>query len=243
MQTTNPFLGEKTFSNLRPSTGVMTIQGTVEKLFALLTLSIMIGWYTWSFYGDHPALHEYRGLVNLATGLIGTAIAFLLVYKKHWAPIMAMPYAAIQGVFMGSLTYSLVAGRGYTALIALLLTFLTLFGLLLAYRSGLIKVTENFKLGAVSVTFAFVVGQILMSWYYGASEVFKVHNLPILLFELVIIVIAAVNLVLDFDFIESGVDNRAPEYMEWYGAFSIMVTMIWLYISVLRMLTRRNSSD
>ena len=163
----------------------------------------------------------------------GFVIAMVTVFKKEWSPVTAPLYALVEGFFLGAI--SAMFNHMYEGIVmqAVLLTFGTLFALLFAYRSGLIKATENFKLGVVAAT-----GGIAL--VYLASIVLRMFgiNMPFIHdsgligigFSLFVIVIAALNLVLDFDFIETGVEKGAPRYMEWYGAFGLMVTPVWLYI-------------
>lgn len=241
MRTTNPFLGENTFADLRPSHGVMTVSGTVNKVLLLLGLTILAGYNTWQFIAGNPDVLADLGKYNAFLGVAALAVAILITFVKHLSPYLATPYAALQGVAMGGLSYKLLSGAGAIPLMALTLTLLTLIGLLIAYRSGLIKVTENFKLGVVAATFALVAGQLIIFAVGGMDWVFGLASFWSILFQLFIVVIASMNLVMDFDFIEAGADSRAPKYMEWYSAFAVLVTMVWLYVSILRMLARRNN--
>ncbi|HST45904.1 MAG TPA: Bax inhibitor-1/YccA family protein, partial [Luteimonas sp.] len=163
---------------------------------------------------------------------------------KTWAPVTAPMYALVEGFFLGAI--SAMYNHMYNGIVlqAVMLTMGTLFALLFAYRSGLIKATENFKLGVVAAT-----GGIAL--VYLATIVLGMFNINIPLihesglvgigFSLVVIVIAALNLVLDFDFIETGAEQNAPKYMEWYGAFGLMVTLVWLYLEFLRLLSKLQS--
>src|SRR5690606_13427708 len=129
---------------------------------------------------------------------------------------------------------------------AVMLTFGTLFALLFAYRSGLIRATENFKLGVVAATggIALVYLASLVMGFVGLQLPF-IHEPGVLRigFSLFVVVIAALNLVLDFDFIETGVEQGAPKFMEWYAAFGLMVTLVWLYLEILRLLSKLQSRD
>jgi len=125
-----------------------------------------------------------------------------------------------------------------------LLTFCTLFALLFAYRSGLIKATENFKLGVVAATggiFLVYLATIVLGFFGINIPMIHESGIVGIGFSLFVVVIAALNLVLDFDFIETGVEQGAPKYMEWYGAFGLMVTLVWLYIEFLRLLSKLQS--
>src|SRR5690606_37262000 len=168
------------------------------------------------------------------------------VFKKQWAPVTAPMYALVEGLFLGAI--SAMFNHLYEGIVmqAVLLTFGTLFALLLAYRSGLVRATENFKLGVVAAT-----GGVMLVYLASIALGLFGINMPMIHesgivgigFSLVVVVLAALNLVLDFDFIESGVEQGAPKYMEWYGAFGLMVTLVWLYVEFLRLLAKLQSRD
>ena len=127
---------------------------------------------------------------------------------------------------------------------AILLTLGILFTLLFAYKSQIIKPTENFKLGVVAATGGFAILYLInfvMSFFSSGISIISSNSNMGILFSLVVVVIAALNLVLDFDFIEEGAEMGAPKYMEWYGAFGLLVTLIWLYLEILRLLAKLNS--
>jgi len=163
------------------------------------------------------------------------------VFKKEWSPVTAPMYALVEGFFLGAISAVFEARFPGIVFQAVLLTFGTLFALLVAYRSGLIKVTENFKLGVVAAT-----GGIALLYLASFVLGFFNINVPVIheasgwgiAFSLFVVVVAALNLVLDFDFIENGAAARAPKYMEWYGAFGLMVTLVWLYVEFLRLLSK-----
>jgi len=163
------------------------------------------------------------------------------VFRKPWAGITTPLYAALQGLALGGI--SVVFEARYPGIVsqAIFLTFGTLAALLMAYRSGLIKATENFKLGIVAATggifFIYLIGFVLS--FFGVSIPLIHGSGPVgILFSLVVVTIAALNLVLDFDFIEMGAERGAPKYMEWYGAFGLLVTLVWLYLELLRLLAK-----
>jgi len=250
----NPALKESTFLDLGSGTvvsrdaGAMTLNGTINKTGFLLLLTVLTAAFAWSQvqFGIDGRPQPGFG-IYLWGGLIGGFIlAMVTIFKKTWAPVTAPLYALVEGFFLGAI--SAMYNHLYDGIVlqAVMLTFGTLFALLMAYRSGLIKATENFKLGVVAAT-----GGIAL--VYLATIVLGFFNIQIPLihesgligigFSLFVIVIAALNLVLDFDFIETGVEQGAPKYMEWYGAFGLMVTLVWLYIEFLRLLAKLNSRD
>jgi uncharacterized YccA/Bax inhibitor family protein len=166
------------------------------------------------------------------------------VFKKNWAIVTAPLYAVLEGLVLGGLSATFEARFPGIVIQAVGLTFGTLFALLLAYKSGVIKATENFKLGVVAATggiaLVYLAGFVL--GFFGVSIPY-IHGSGTIgiLFSLVVVVIAALNLVLDFDFIESGAASGAPKYMEWYAAFGLLVTLIWLYLEILRLLAKLRS--
>jgi len=255
MRSGNPALSQSTFLDLSRGTTVvggdsevMTLNGTANKTGVLLLLTIITAAYAWSQV-DFGAGAQPGGAFNLYLwgGLIaGLVFALATIFKKEWASVTAPLYALSEGFFLGAI--SAVYNHVFDGIVqqAVLLTFGTLFAMLMAYRSGLIRATEKFKLGVVAAT-----GGIAL--VYLVSMVLGFFNIQIPLihesgmigigFSLFVVVVAALNLVLDFDFIETGVQQRAPKYMEWYGAFGLMVTLVWLYIEFLRLLSKLQSRD
>lgn len=248
MRSGNPALKESTFLDLGSGAVVsrdgeaMSLNGTVNKTAILLLLTVLTAAFAWS-QALTPAgeLAPGFGVYVWGGAIGGFVIALVTVFKKAWSPVTAPMYALVEGFFLGAI--SAMYNHLYEGIVlqAVMLTFGTLFALLMAYRSGLIKATENFKLGVVAAT-----GGIML--VYLASIVLRMFgmNIPLIHesgivgigFSLFVIVIAALNLVLDFDFIETGVEQGAPKYMEWYGAFGLMVTLIWLYLEFLRLLAK-----
>jgi Predicted membrane protein len=253
MRSGNPALKESTFLDLGSGTvvsrdaGAMTLNGTVNKTGFLLLLAVLTAAFAWNNTFTAAGELAPAAMVYMWGGLIGGLIlALVTIFKKTWAPVSAPLYALFEGFFLGAISAVFEARYPGIVFQAVLLTFGTLFALLMAYRSGLIKATENFKLGVVAAT-----GGIAL--VYLATIVLGFFNIQIPLihesglvgigFSLFVVVIAALNLVLDFDFIESGVDAGAPKYMEWYGAFGLMVTLVWLYVEFLRLLSKLQSRN
>ncbi len=244
MRTSNPALNDKVFDLERSATGdVMTINGTVNRTGILLCLLMFTAVFSWdrAYSAVNPG-ELYPWLIGSA--IAGFVVAIITVFKKTAAPITAPIYAAIEGVLLGILSAFYEMQFPGLVFQAILLTFGTLFALLMAYRSGIIKATENFKLGVFAATGG--IGLIYLATFilsfFGISIPY-IHGSGTIgiLFSLFVVVIAALNLVLDFDFIESGAERRAPKYMEWYAAFGLLVTLIWLYIEMLRLLSKLRS--
>ena len=231
----NPALQSSTFKNHLSSTseGTMTLSGTVNKTAISLILVILSAGYSWS----SPVMH---GLV-IPAALLGFILALVTVFKPTLGHITVPAYAIAQGVFLGVI--SMVFNAQYPGIVvqAVFLTFGTLGALLLAYMSGLIKATENFKLGIVAATGGIALMYLInmvMSFFGSVISIISSNDTMGILFSGVVVVIAALNLVLDFDFIEEGAEMGAPKYMEWYGAFGLLVTLIWLYLEILRLLSK-----
>ena len=245
MRSSNPALGDKTFSSYEGAASgsdVMTIDGAVNKTGILLLLVILAASFTW-----HQYFQTKTAVIWVLIGGFGGFIVGLITsFKKEWAPVTAPLYAVLEGLFLGGISAIYESLYNGLVLQAIGLTFGTLFCLLMAYKSGMIKATENFKLGVVAATGAiFVVN--LVSMVLGFFKI----NIPGLfsggpvsiIFSLVVVVVAALNLVLDFDFIEKGAEMQVPNYMEWYAGFGLMVTLIWLYLEILRLLSYLRGRD
>jgi len=251
MRSGNPALKESTFLDLGSGAVVsrdgaaMTLNGTVNKTGALLLLSLLTAAFAWSQveFGVNGRPQPGFGMY-LWGGLIGGFIlALITIFKKTWAPVTAPLYALVEGFFLGAV--SAMYNHMYDGIVlqAVMLTFGTLFALLFAYRSGLIKATENFKLGVVAATGGIALvylATIVLNMFGSGIPLIHESGIVGIGFSLFVIVIASLNLVLDFDFIETGVEQGAPKYMEWYGAFGLMVTLVWLYLEFLRLLAKLN---
>jgi uncharacterized YccA/Bax inhibitor family protein len=240
----NPALSSKTFENInRNNNGplikddVMTIKGTVDKTAISLLLMIMSGYFSFT---------EDSMMLILVGGIGGFIVALITIFKKHLSPITVPIYAIFEGLLLGGISF--VYGQLYEGIVfnAIMITVSILLSLLFAYRSGIIKATENFKLGVFAATGGIALIYLfsfISSLFGGGFSIMDPTNSSLMSigFSLVVIVIASLNLVLDFDFIEEGAEKGAPKYMEWYGAFGLLVTLVWLYLEILRLLAKLNS--
>ncbi|QXD31276.1 Bax inhibitor-1/YccA family protein [Candidatus Pelagisphaera phototrophica] len=243
MRTSNPALNDKVFDLGRSTGNVMTINGTVNRTGILLCLLMFTAIFSWDrAYSAVDPGELYPWLIG--SGIAGFVVALITVFKKTAAPITAPIYAAIEGILLGILSAFYEMQFPGLVFQAILLTFGTLFALLMAYRSGVIKATENFKLGVFAATggIALIYLTTFILSFFGVSIPY-IHGSGTIgiLFSLFVVVIAALNLVLDFDFIERGAERGAPKYMEWYAAFGLLVTLIWLYMEMLRLLSKLRS--
>ena len=246
MRTANPALKESVFTEaVRGHSGdVMTINGTVNRTGFLILLVVAAAWFSWTRSAPGPGGTIAANPFILIGAIGGFIIALITVFKKTIAPITAPIYAVLEGLFLGGLSAMFEARFGGITAQATFATFGTLAGLLLAYRTGLIKATENFKLGVFAATagiaLLYLVSFVLS--FFGKSIPYIHQSGAIGIgFSVFVIIIAALNLVLDFDFIENGADMGAPKYMEWYAAFGLLVTLVWLYIEILRLLAKMRS--
>jgi uncharacterized YccA/Bax inhibitor family protein len=242
LRTSNPALNDKTFGGEHAAFGeAMTLNGTVNKTGVLLLCAVGTAAWTWNQFEHSTSLAMQLAMAGVIGGFI---VALVTVFKKTWAPVTAPIYALLEGLALGGVSAILELRYHGIAIQAVSLTFGTLVVLLLAYRSGIIPVTEKFKLGVVAATGALALLYLLqfVLGFFGVQFTTINGAGPIGIgFSVVVVVIAALNLVLDFDFIESGVRAGAPKYMEWYAAFGLMVTLIWLYFEILRLLSKLRS--
>jgi uncharacterized YccA/Bax inhibitor family protein len=246
MRTANPALSAKTFEQFGAFADDtrMTLMGTVHKSGLLLLILMVPAIWSWGKVGIAGSQAILPWMIGGLLG--GLVVGLITVFNQSWAPITAPVYAALEGLVLGGISALVELRFPGIVIQAVTLTFGILFCLLMAYRSGLIQATENFKLGVVAAT-----GGIFMvymaSWilpFFGTSVPFIHESGTIgILFSLGVVVIAALNLVLDFDFIEKGAEQGAPKYMEWYAAFGLLVGLVWLYIEILHLLMKLQSRD
>ena len=244
MRTSNPALNKKTFQGIGAYTGTetMTLQGTVNKTALLLLLVVASAAYTWNMFLENRTQEMMMWMIGGALG--GFAVAIATVFKKEWAPVTSPLYALAEGLFLGAISATPEAQYPGIVIQAVALTFGTAGCLLIAYKSGFIRPSENFKLGVFAATggIAMIYMATIVLGFFGVSMPFIYGNGWFSIgFSLFVVIIAALNLVLDFDFIEQGAKSGVPKFMEWYAAFGLMVTLIWLYIEILRLLAKVNS--
>lgn len=246
-RTGNPGLNEKTFASL-PRLGIgvegMTLKGTIDKSFLLLIVLMAAALWPWSQFmasGDVQAVSS-----TMLLGLIGGfVLALIISFKATLAPYLAVPYAALEGLAVGGISAMLEQRYHGIAIQAVGLTFAVLAVLLFAYRMRWIRATAQFRAMVIGATggiaLLYIATMILGFFHVSVPVLYAATPLGIGI-SLVIVGIAALNLVLDFDLIERGVAGGAPKYMEWYSAFGLMVTLVWLYIEILRLLSKMRRS-
>ena len=250
MRTSNPALNDKVFSRTEAVGETMTISGVVNKTFILLVLVVFAALYTWNLFYTQlakagPEAATQAVMPWMITGVVaGLIVAMITIFKKSWAPATAPAYAVLEGLALGGISAFFEVQFPGIVIQAVALTLGTLFALLMAYKSGLIRVTDNFRLGVIAATGGIMIVYLISLFgrmFFGWQMPFIHDSGPVgIAFSLFVVVIAALNLVLDFDFIEKG-HGSVPKYMEWFAAFGLIVTLIWLYLEILRLLSKLRS--
>lgn len=244
----NPTLTEKSWQNAGYATlgETMTVKGTIQKFGFLMLMVMGTAFYTWN---AHMGGQNVTGLL-IGGAIGGLIIALVIVFKQTWAPYLAPAYALMEGLLLGGLSAIMHTTFAETApgivVQAVTLTFGTVIAMYFLYTFKIIQATQRFK----SIVMAATMG---IAIFYLIAFVLRFFSIEIpflhqgttfgILFSLAVVVVAALNLILDFDMIEQGASMGAPKHMEWYGAFGLLVTVVWLYIEILRLLGKLNSRD
>lgn len=264
MRTSNPALNDSVFSVSNTGSEVMTLEGTAIKSLLLTMIVILCG--AWAYDSSmselvslNPSVIEESGKLGtlshvpssiytkvIGGALVGFVLGMIIIFNPKSAPILSFPYAIVEGISLGA--FSTIFEYMYPGVVpvSIAITMGILFALLIVYSLGLIEATENFKLGVVAATGGiclFYLSAIVLG-FFGIEMPMLHETGPMGIgLSLVIVVIASLNLVLDFDFIESGVNQGCPKYMEWYGAFGLLVTLVWLYLEVLKLMAKVMASS
>ena len=238
-RTGNPVLTTNAFNIQSDYTDKMTIGGTVNKTFLSLLILVGSAYYSWTNIG-------IANILVLPSIVISFIVAIITIRNKHWSPTTVPIYAVLQGIFLGVISNMFNSMYEGIVITAVSYTLCILFALLSIYRLGLIKATENFKLGIAAATGGIALLYIInlvMSFFGSGIPLMDINNASMMSigFSVFVIIIAALSLVVDFDFIEEGAEKGAPKYMEWFGAFGLMVTLVWLYLEILKLLAKLNS--
>ncbi len=248
----NPTLSENRFrdtvlDSVVTHENAMTVRGTLQKFGFLFLMVMGTAFYSWKEFA------EGGNVVPLIWGgaIGGLVVAIVLVFKKQWAPYLAPLYALLEGLFVGAISAmydsAFATKAPHIIMNAVGLTFGTAIAMYLLYSFKIIKATEKFKSIIITATAGIAIFYILVM----VLRAFGVENMPFLhegtpmgiMFSLFVVAIAALNLILDFDMIEKGSELGAPKYMEWYGAFGLLVTIVWLYLEILRLLSKLSSRN
>jgi uncharacterized YccA/Bax inhibitor family protein len=244
--TSNPAFSQDVFAGFdqvygAPRSTVTTVQGTMSKTFLLLAILSATALWSWhAVASDQLQL----GVIPVA-GIAGFILAMVTIFKPTVAPWTSPVYAAMEGVFLGAISQIVEQRFGLKypgiALQAVMLTAGTLLLMIFLYANRIIRVTDRLKSGIIMATGALCLFYMvsLVLGLFGVAVPFLFSATPIGIgFSLFVVGLAAFNLLLDFDFIDEAVARQAPKYMDWYGAFGLMVTLVWLYLEMLRLLSK-----
>lgn len=240
MHTSNPAL--KAFGRVGAgaASDQMTIRGTINKTLVLLTICFIAGATTYGATASDPDVVA----VVLPAALIGLVVAIATIFKPRWSPWTSPIYALVEGALLGAITALFEQEYPGIAIQAAGLTFAVAAVMLVIYQTRIIKVTQKFRIGVFAATGAimlfYLVCFVLALFGVEVAPLNDASPLGIGI-SLVIVAVAALNLVLDFDFIDRASASGAPKFMEWFGAFSLLVTLVWLYLEILRLLGRLRS--
>jgi uncharacterized YccA/Bax inhibitor family protein len=247
-KSSNPALGEKTFRGFTytSTNDAMTVRGTMNKLGFMLLIMMAGAFFTWNgFYkGQNIEPYIWAGAIG------GLVIALVMAFKREWAPWLAPAYAILEGLFVGGISayYNFAFEESVPNIItnAVGLTVGVAAAMFLLYHTGLVKATQRFKTIVVMATAGIAIFYliVLVLRMFSVNVAFMHDSSPLGIgISLFVCAIAALNLIIDFDMIEQGSAQGAPKYMEWYGAFGLLVTLVWLYLEILRLLSRFASRD
>ncbi|MBX2932787.1 MAG: Bax inhibitor-1/YccA family protein [Ferruginibacter sp.] len=243
----NPTLAENRFKNtvldqvVSPE-NVMTVKGTLQKFGFLFLMVMGTAFYAWKEYAEGGSNVQTFIYVGAFGGLV---VAIVMMFKKEWAPYLAPLYALLEGLFVGAISayYKFAFADVAPGIVinAVGLTFGTAIAMYLLYSFKIIKATEKFKSIIITATAGIAIFYLIaiVLGFFGIQIPFLHEGSALGIgFSVFVVALAALNLILDFDMIERGVELGAPKYMEWYGAFGLLVTIVWLYLEILRLLSK-----
>jgi uncharacterized YccA/Bax inhibitor family protein len=248
-ESSNPTLSEKRFrdtviTNI-PQGQTMTMSGTIQKFGFLLLMMMATSYYSWK-----EAMNMGENLMGMILGgaIGGLIVAIIIAFKKDWAPYLAPVYALLEGLFIGAVSAMYESMFPGLVMNAVGLTFGVGIAMYLLFTFRIIRATEKFKSVIIAATMGIAVFYFI-SWimglfgFHGLTSIMNDNGMMGIGISLFIVIIAALNLILDFDMIEKASEYGAPKHMEWYGAFGLAVTFVWLYLEILRLLAKLRSRD
>lgn len=236
----NPMLRAGVMENVILDSKPMTIQGTVNKSLLLVAIVIASAFVTWSFCAK--GFYDKAYLLMTVSAIAGLVLAFITAFRPKSASVTGPAYAVCEGLLVGTISFMYNAAYGGIVVNAIAITLLTLFSMLFLYKTRIIQATETFRSVIFTATCAIAIFYFIgfIGFLIGHPMTIFNGGLVGIGVSLVICIVAALNFILDFDFIERGSQNCAPDYFEWYGAFSLLVTVVWLYLEILRLLAQLN---
>lgn len=242
----NPALSEKRFkdtvlADVVTHENAMTVKGTLQKFGFLFLMVLGTSFYSWKEFAEGGNV-----VPLILTGAIGgLVVAIVLMFKKEWSPYLAPAYALLEGLFLGAISayyqYAFAEQAPGIVINAIGLTFGTAIAMYLLYSFRIIKATAKFKAIIITATAGIAIFYLIaiVLGLFGIQIPFLHEGSAMGIgFSVFVVALAALNLILDFDMIERGVELGAPKYMEWYGAFGLLVTIVWLYLEILRLLSK-----
>ena len=241
--TSNPMLNSRVQENVILDSKPMTVQGAVNKTLILLAVVVLSSIYTW--YLCATGFADKASLLSIVGAIAGCILAIITSFNPKASKYTAPAYAICEGLLVGAVSFMYNVAYNGIVVNAVGITFLALFAMLLLYKSRIIQATPTFRK-------VILISTIAIAIFYLAGFIGALLGHPMTIFNgsmigivvsLVICVIAALNFVLDFDFIEQGSNNNLPDYFEWYGGFALLVTVIWLYFEILRLLAQLSRRD
>ena len=241
-RSSNPAFKEEYFRSTAAAGHAMTVQGTINKIAFLMLLVITAGSFTWKMVYEQVASVQSLMYLGIFGGLI---TALFTTFSPQNARFSAPVYAVFEGLALGGISAMFHMAFNGIVLNAVMLTLATLFGMLFLSKAQIVQPTERVRAGVLAATmgvcFAYL-SSFILSMFGLATPIHSTGGVGIII-SLVVVAIAALNLILDFDMIVKGANSGAPEHMEWYGAFGLLVTLVWLYLELLRLLAAFQSRD
>lgn len=239
MNTSNPALSPNAFTSTGVAVGQpMTLQGAINKTFYLVLFVCLAALYTWNKTQSDPAVAWGWAIGG---GIVGFIFCLITCFKPQWSAITGTVYAVAEGLFLGAISAVYEAQYHGIVLQAVMLTVGVLLAMLGLYTTRIVQPTQKFMMGVFAATAGIALVYlvtIVLGFFHINVPFIHSNGMVGIGFSVFVVIIAALNLIIDFGVIESGVANRAPKYMEWYSGFGLLVTLVWLYLEILRLLAK-----
>lgn len=241
--TSNPLLRPEVISNVYEEYKPMTVQGAVNKTLLFLAIVVFAGYFTWNMCAQ--GFSDKVSLITMLSAIMGLVLVIVASFKPHLSKVLGSTYAICEGLVLGGVSYIFEASYSGIVLQAVGITLISLLSMLLLYKLKIIEATEKFKKTIIVSTLAIAI-------YYLVAIVMGFFGHPVTVFNggligigisVVFCIVACLNFILDFDFIERGSKSGAPDFYEWYGALGLLVTIVWLYLEVLKLLAQLNKRN
>lgn len=236
----NPILNDKFLeSEVVLESQPMTVNGAINKTLILFALLLLPAAYTWSLV--FQGFMDKAMMLCIGGAIAGFVVALILAFARKFANVLAPVYAICEGFFVGGISAFFEASYAGIVIQAIAATFGAMLSMLLLYKAKVIVCTDKFRAviftATLSIAIIYLIQIVASLFGRGIPQIFTSSPIGIG-FSLIVVGIAALNLIVDFDFIEQGAQRMLPKEYEWYGAFGLMVTLVWLYIEILRLLAK-----